>query len=318
MLKILDLLFSPLTYISARWLRFVRGGVINGRLKQMPITRKILYDVKVFPIIDHYYQPLFNPIHLRKSLNEARNLTGINLNSEKQLKLINGLSYQDELLALPMELSVESKFYYKNGAFGPGDAECYYSMIREKKPKKIIEIGSGNSTLIALEAINKNKSEDSTYKCELICIEPFEMNWLESLGVTVIRKLVEDIEVDFFKQLNKNDILFIDSSHVIRPQGDVLYEYLSILPALNAGVIIHIHDITTPSDYPYEWVIEDARFWNEQYLLESFLSCNNSFEILCSLAYLRNKFSSDFFQAFPVIKNNPNFGATSFWIEKTA
>ena len=93
--------------------------------------------------------------------------------------------------------------------------------------------------------------------------------------------------MDFFSQLEANDILFIDSSHVLRPQGDVLFEFLEILPVLKPGVIVHIHDIFTPQDYPHQWVVDDNRLWNEQYLLEAFLSYNNQWKITSALNLLR-------------------------------
>ena len=93
---------------------------------------------------------------------------------------------------------------------------------------------------------------------------------LEKIGVTVIRQKVEGLGKAVFAELEKGDILFIDSSHIIRPQGDVLFEYLESLPSLNRGVIVHIHDIFSPKDYLKEWVTNEVRFWNEQYLLEAF------------------------------------------------
>ena len=142
-------------------------------------------------------------------------------------------------------------------------------MIRHLKPKRIIEIGSGFSTLVAVEAIQKNKSEG--YPTTLTCIEPFEFSWLEELpDVKVIRERVENIPIDYFSALEAGDILFIDSSHIIRPGNDVLFEYLHILQALQKGVMVHIHDIFSPKHYPRAWMVEQQLFWNEQYLLEAF------------------------------------------------
>ena len=109
---------------------------------------------------------------------------------------------------------------------------------------------------MALNAVDKNRAEDQNYQCEHFCIEPYEMAWLETKNVTVKRSKVEDIDISFFQQLEANDVLFIDSSHIICPQGDVLFEYLEILPVLNPGVIIHIHDIFTPKDYPDQWIFK--------------------------------------------------------------
>lgn len=96
------------------------------------------------------------------------------------------------------------------------------------------------------------------------------MTWLEEVGVSVVRKKVEEVELSFFSRLQGNDILFIDSSHIICPQGDVLFEYLELLPSLNKGVIVHVHDIFSPKNYLKQWLQDEIWFWNEQYLLEAF------------------------------------------------
>lgn len=118
----------------------------------------------------------------------------------------------------------------------------------------------------------------------------------------------------FFQQLRANDILFIDSSHIIRPQGDVLFEYFEILPALNSGVIVHIHDIFTPKDYPAEW-INKHMFWNEQYLVEAFLSFNTSFRVIGALNYLAHNFPKEFAAKCPIFSQEPN-EPKAFWLIK--
>ncbi len=227
--------------------------------------------------------------------------------------------FQDEtkeLLEKPLEKVALPNFYYHNGSFPSGDAECYYSFIRKYKPSKIIEIGSGYSTLIACEAIMKNKEENNQYVTQLTCVEPYEMPWLKKMDIELIRNRVEDIELSFFKQLNKGDILFIDSSHVIRPEGDVLYEILQILPILNRGVLVHFHDIFTPFNYPESWLKQEYRLWNEQYLLEAFLSSNKSFDIMLSLSYMTHHYAEEVYQAFPVLSQTPDRLPGSFWIKK--
>ena len=103
---------------------------------------------------------------------------------------------------------------------------------------------------MAIKAIQKNRSEDAQYDCKHVCIEPYEQPWLEETGVIVRRELIEEVDIAFFSELKENDVLFIDSSHIIRPQGDVLFEYLELLPQLNKGVIVHVHDIFSPKNYP--------------------------------------------------------------------
>jgi len=229
---------------------------------------------------------------------------------------LDKLKFADELIYIPTEKTDDISFYFNNAGFGTGDAEYWYQLIRLKKPRTIIEIGSGNSTLMALTSINKNREEDSIYQCEHICIEPYEMPWLEKTGVSVIRKKAEDIETSFFSHLGENDILFIDSSHIIRTEGDVLFELLELLPTLNKGVIVHVHDIFSPRNYPSYVLLERVMFWNEQYLLEAFLSHNNSWKIIASLNYLKHHYYQNLKSVCPFLSLNREPG--SFYIQKIA
>ena len=219
-------------------------------------------------------------------ISDERNLLGINWNLAEQLALLNAFSFQQEFDNMSDTFVSDTTYYFPNGVYESGDAEFWYNMIRLKKPKKIIEVGSGHSTKMARLAIEANQKSDPNYQCKHVCIEPYEMPWLEKIGVEVLRKKVEDVGLDFFSQLDAGDILFIDSSHVIRPQGDVLFEYLEVIPLLKPGVIVHIHDIFSPRDYPKEWIVDEVRLWNEQYLLEAFLSFNHEWKIIGAVNFL--------------------------------
>src|SRR5688572_7125263 len=310
---IIDILFFPFTLMASLLLFCIRKIGVS----KMKVSKWIFKKVGVFPIVNHYYEPLFDETHLKKNLNNDRALPGINWNDDGQLSLLHQFNYQEELAVIPYHKTNDPlQFYFGNPSLGPGDAEYLYSMIRHFKPGRIIEIGSGYSTLMAKEAIENNKRENSSYNCEQICIEPYEMLWLEKTGVQVIRKLVENVDVSFFLSLQNNDILFIDSSHMVRPQGDVLYEFLEILPSLNSGVIIHVHDIFSPKDYTKKHIVDDVLFWNEQYLLEAFLSCNKDFAIIGALNYLKTHFPDKINAKLPVLKNHPHHLPGSFWIKK--
>ena len=167
---------------------------------------------------------------------------------------------------------------------------------------------------MAIKAIEKNIQENPAYQCKHICIEPYEMPWLEKTSATVIRKKIEELDKSFFAELDENDILFIDSSHVIRPQGDVLFEYLELLPSLRKGVIVHVHDIFSPKDYPAEWIRKEVKFWNEQYLLEAFLTLNSSWKIIGALNYLHYNHYDKLKAKCPFLTPNQNPG--SFYIQK--
>ncbi len=285
-MPVADLIMLPFVYPAALLLKSIRRAGVY----RMPLCRKVLMKVGVFPIINHYYEPLFDVQQIKHSLSDKRDLPGIEWNIKGQLEILDSFRFNDELNNVPLSQINELTFYLNSGTFFPGDAEYWYSIIRLKKPKIIFEIGSGNSTLMAIKAIKKNKEEEADYKCRHVCIEPYEMQWLEKTEVSVIRQKVEDVGTAFFSELNENDILFIDSSHIIRPQGDVLFEYLELLPVLNKGVIVHIHDILSPQDYPEDWVKKEVRFWNEQYLLEAFLTSNRDWKIIGALNFLHHHF----------------------------
>ena len=155
---------------------------------KLKINRNLLKKIGIFPLREHYYEPQFNFDNLKLDLNKKRALPGINLEINKQLKFLKKLNYQDELIGLNLDKgSPKYNFRIKNNFFEEGDAEIYYQLIRYFKPKNIVEIGSGHSTLICLEAINKNKIETKN-KTNLVCIEPFENLWLQSLNIKVYKK----------------------------------------------------------------------------------------------------------------------------------
>lgn len=312
---IVDFLLAPFVLLAAVLLKLVR----RLGIWRMPIAKQIFNQIGIYPIRDHYYEPMYNHTkHLHHSLRDERKLPGLDLNEAGQLNWIRKFNYAEELARLPSTQPTDRTYYYNNPNFAEGDAECLYSLIRLCKPKRIIEVGSGFSTLMARAAIEQNQHEDAGYQCLHQCIEPYEMRWLDGVeGIEVIRQKVEDVDQSIFMQLGANDILFIDSSHVIRPQSDVLTECLEILPILRAGVLIHIHDIFTPCDYPDHWLIDEVKFWNEQYLLEGFLSCNPHFEIIAALNYLSRHHPHEMQNRFPMMRLNPaHLEPRSFWIRK--
>jgi hypothetical protein len=307
-LKFLVAIGAPLTFLSALWLKVVRKIGI-GR-----ISDKIFMQLGILPVPDHYYEPMINPKkHLTKPLSDDRPLHGINLNVTEQLDLLAKFNYNEELPAFPLQKTKNIEYHYDNVSYGSGDSEYLYGIIRHFKPGRIIEIGSGHSTLMARNAIAKNKQEVPGYACQHICIEPYEQPFLEKIGVEVLREKVEEVDKSVFQQLEANDILFIDSSHIIRPQGDVLFEYLELLPILKPGVLVHVHDIFTPKDYPDGWIFEHI-LWNEQYLLEAFLSFNSEFKIIGALNYLVHHHRKEFAEKCPVFAKQQGKNPGAFWM----
>ena len=315
-MKVLMIAIDVVNCVIALFLAPVIMAQARLGAKRIPNTYRVLDRFNVSPISHHYYQPIFNPHTLPTSLwGSPREMAGVNMNEECQLELLRSFFYQDELDNVPTE-KTDSLDFYHNQSFGPADSEILYSVARHFKPAKVVEIGSGYSTRMMKRALDRNLEEG--LQSSHICVEPYEMPWLELLGLDeVIREKVEDVSMDIFTSLNSNDVLFIDSSHVIRAGGDVLFEFLEILPRLKKGVLVHFHDIFLPYEYPQRWFVSNRRFWTEQYLLQAFLAFNSEFEIISAVNWLANNHQEDLARVCPVYSSQKR-GHGSFWIRKVA
>lgn len=253
----------------------------------------------------HYYTPIPDTRELKDELwTRQSELPGLKMNEEKQLKLLEEFSsqYPLEYNEFPLEKqAVPHEFHLRNGFFGSVDAEIMYSMIRHRKPRRITEIGAGYSTYLAAKAIHRNQAEDPEYSCVLTAIDPYPNETLRKgfPGLSrLISKKVQDVPLQEFSELEENDILFIDSSHVVRIGGDVQHEFLEILPRINKGVLVHVHDVYLPMEYPKPYVKDYLRFWSEQYLLQAFLAFNDSFEVMWGSRYMRLRHPDRLMEAF--------------------
>ena len=164
------------------------------------------------------------------------------------------------------------------------------------------------------------KNQEDGYKSELVSVEPYPRQFLKDgfpgLGRHITSK-VQDLELSFFDQLQANDILFIDCSHVSRIGSDVQFLYLEVLPRLREGVVVHAHDIFLPYEYPREWVVQNRVFWNEQYLLQAFLSLNPEYEVLFSNYYMRRTYPEKMRVVFtPPPGHRARNLASSFWMRR--
>jgi hypothetical protein len=185
-----------------------------------------------------------------------------------------------------------------------------YCMVRHFQPNLVLEVGSGFSSRVSAQAALRNGHT------KLVCIEPYPDEVLRRgfPGLTsLIPKKVQDVELSYFEELGPGDILFIDSSHVARIGGDVNYLYLEVIPRLKPGVIVHVHDIFFPLEYRRDWVINELRFWTEQYLLQAFLAFNPEYEVLFCNTYLDHKHRGELQATFP---NSPWWGGGSFWMRR--
>ncbi|MGQ0800759.1 MAG: class I SAM-dependent methyltransferase [Pseudomarimonas sp.] len=191
------------------------------------------------------------------------------------------LAFDPEFREFPTRAPSNSDGYgLVNGAFMAVDGNLYYGLIRSLAPRKIIEIGSGNSTKLACAAIRKNIQEGRDAS-KLVCIEPFHSTLLADLAeVTEVRTCyVQQVPLAEFEALDEGDILFIDSTHTVRPGGDVWWEICEILPRLKSGVLVHLHDISLPNPYPRAY-LERRLYWMEQYMLQAYLCFNSKVSVV--------------------------------------
>jgi predicted O-methyltransferase YrrM len=207
-------------------------------------------------------------------------------------------------------------FFLNNGYFGPVDAEVLYSLIRHCHPRRIVEIGSGFSSRLARRAI-----QEGGLRTRLTCIDPDPRTEIRSYADEHLKSTVENLDVAEIPQLlTTNDILFIDSSHTIQTGGDVPYLFLEVLPRLSEGVLIHVHDIFLPFDYPEEWMAErrwgKAWSWTEQYLVHAFLAFNSHFEIVWPSRYMWEYGRSEVVAAIPSSQKDLRVPPTSLWLRK--
>jgi len=282
------------------------------RKRTWPIWQSLGFHI----VPNHFYYPIPDTSDLREKQpwNETYPTEGIDLKEDEQLELLD--DFNDYFVKYP--------FPDERGFTPNGDGPILYAMVREFQPDRIIEVGSGASTEVALTASQKNEQESGT-ATEITAIEPYPDDDLQTLAedsdnLTLRKSRAEDIRVSEYCQLDDGDFLFIDSSHTLTVGNDVAHLYLKVLPQLSDGVYIHSHDIRFPSEYPKEWILDYHRFWTESYLLQAFLMFNDSFEVLWSGNHMSNQYPEKLEQTVP----NYQSGKTdrgggwpgSFWIRR--
>jgi len=231
---------------------------------------------------------------------------------EELLRKISGL-YAD--FSPPRTASARKKYYSDNPKFGFNDGFILYSFMRLFKPSRIIEVGSGYSSALMIDTAQEFLPES-----RLTFIDPYSTTVGPLLeGTTfknheIVRTSVQDVGLEIFKGLKANDILFIDSSHVLKIGSDLSSLLFSILPSLANGVIVHIHDIWYPFEYP-ETLIKEGRIWNEVYFVRAFLQYNKAFEILFFSSYVEKKHDAYLREHMP---GYPIGSGASLWLRKIA
>jgi len=308
-------------------MRYLIYRLINLAMALLPVglSRRFLRAFYVHPDLatragyvvypQGFWNPFPNPaeVDLAK-LKVKRELPGIDLQTPAALQLVRELS----------AFSAEVAEFQKNrtgdvarwdGTYPPCDSATLYAMLRHFKPKRYIEVGCGYSSRSSVAALNKNRAEG--HPCQALFVEPYPAPHLAELKLPgeFLQKKIQEAPLAPFQELDAGDVLFIDTSHVIKVQNDVEHELIHILPLLKPGVIVHVHDIFTPYDYPAEWLVGDSPNHggnNEQYALECLLSGGRDWEVLLPV-YLLWREQPEALRSLYYSEHRP----AAFWIKKT-
>jgi hypothetical protein len=232
------------------------------------------------PVADYAWLLRNKPLWARRS-----DLSGIEWDLDRQLAWLREACERHlaEVLGLCAYREITATAW--GPGYGPIESEVLHCFMRSHQPRRVVEVGSGVSTVCALRAVEQNLREGST-GTEFISIEPFPGRCLSGLkGIHLISKRVQELELSFFDRLEAGDLLFIDSSHAVKTGSDVLFLYLEVIPRLRAGVVIHIHDIGLPYVYPRD-VLSHFHAWQETALLVALLQGNQHLRVLCCLSAL--------------------------------
>ncbi len=271
----------------------------------------------VFPM-GHYHSPVVDPrtvseyVEIQHSLSLA-DLSGISINLDAMRQLwLKNLEFTKNH-PFTREPNMNDRFRYGDGPFPEGDAIAIQLIFAEFRPEKVVEIGSGFSTACMLDSAERVGLGDIS----LVCIEPYPERLLSMLrptdSVKILEKRVQEVDKSIVDSLKANDILFIDSTHVMKTGSDVHFEFFSLMPRLRSGVIVHFHDIGYLFEYPNKWIYDFNYSWNEAYVLRAFLMYNTEFEIIFWHSLLRDHFTVDMNTELPVVSKN---NGSSIWLRR--
>lgn len=309
-----------------------QGGLFRAlakarQLGSAEVLKRLLYrqpfelfqraGLHVLPV--HYESPVPDTRELRRTLGQwyrESSFDGVDFDLPGQFRFLEELSpYGKEAMSLPPHDEIKARGFGEG--YGEVEAHMLHAVIREGKPSVVVEVGAGISTFYSATALRMNR-EETGEPARLFAIEPRVRPALRTVpDVEIVGTPVQRLDPAFFDRLGSGDILFIDSSHIVRLGGDVPYLYLEILPRLRPGVLVHIHDIPFPypSAAPSEWIFRKHRFWTEAYLVHAFLLYNSAFSVSLCSSLLHLRAPDELRSAFPVY-DPARHRPSSLWLRR--
>lgn len=292
---------------------------LQGVLDRQDLSQK-QSPAALFVPPGHFYSPIVDTREADKHLQKLKakpvpeSVPGIALDPEGMIEQWNEFLPFFAEIPFRAEASPGLRYHFDNQSFEQGDGSVLYAMLRARRPKQIIEIGCGWSSACMLDTIDRYLDA----RCKLTFIEPYPELLKKLCGDSIsdrslIEAPVQDAPLEIFEALEQNDILFIDSTHVLRTGSDVCFELFEILPRLKAGVIVHFHDTFWPFEYPRNWVVDENRSWNELYALRAYLTKSQDWRILFFNDYFA-KIHGDLIEAsYPDFFRN---SGGSLWLQR--
>jgi hypothetical protein len=266
-------------------------------------------------VVKSFYSPIPDLAALPESTWERRSdLPGIRLDLDTQLAFLERL--REPLAEFDPPRAADDAQVYASGnpSYPLVDAAVLYAIVRGVKPERIVELGSGHSTLVAAAAAVANEREGSPV--DYRAYDPYpKVAQAGLLGLTELsRTPAEALPPERFAELGEGDLLVVDTTHTVKTGGDVNHIVLDVLPRLGSGVLVHFHDVFLPWEYPRTWAEDFGLYWAEQYLLQAFLSLNEQYEVACALYALSRERPESLRELVPAWRDDSVPGA--FWIRR--
>lgn len=270
----------------------------------------------------HFYSPLVDTNALAAEQRRSRvwppvprETPGIDWHGDEQRRLCREVFAKQPRLSFPDQATEDPRdFFSENTQFSPLDAWLLEAMLRMVRPRRLIQVGSGYSTLVSA----RTNLDELNGSVEITCIEPYPARVIVDHlpGIANLRiEFVQDTPLRFFESLEAGDVLFVDTSHVAKTGGDVAWLYQEVLPRLQSGVVIHLHDMFVPGEYPEPWVLEGWG-WNELYVVRALLTFSRGFEVVLGAQWLIQNDPAGLAAAFPGYPDHEARGGSSLWLRR--
>jgi predicted O-methyltransferase YrrM len=279
------------------------------------------FPVRLWRMPGHFYSPIPDTERLgqpgqreRVWPAEPHPMPGVDWRPEAQLELCREVFARQHPISFPVESVGVPEFTRNSPRYAPVDAWVLQAFLRHLEPARVVEVGAGYSSLVTAR-VNREFFDE---RIRFSAIDPYPLEFLLQRvpGLSELRtEEVQDTPLSVFEELEANDVLFVDTSHVVKTGGDVPWIYNQILPRLRSGVVVHLHDCFLPWDYPQHWVFE-GKGWNELYMTQAFLAWNSAFEVLFGTHWMIQKHWDDLRRAFPDLVDDDRRRGSSLWIRR--